>query len=258
MSSTEVSLSSIQYARYVPDVAWLSGIPWCLYGRTLMPLCMPHKPLEVNREEVRAAVSQSHALLACWTTDWDAYDKSEWWWIVCDRTDYDIECIPSAGERKSIRRGLRPCNVRRMGVGEFSALAYPIYRFALEQYGTKPPEPSRFAQEAEGWAAYPGTDFWGAFYEGRMVAYVVCRIMDGAVAMTSSKSDPQMHTHKPNAALFYTLSQAYLSSGLQYVTGGSRTIQHPTAIEDFLENLGFRKVFCRVNVELSPMAKLVV
>ncbi len=256
MSSAEVKLSCRDYAACVPGAVWLSDIPWHLYGRMLMPLCMPHIPFEVNRQEVRDALSQHNALLACWTTDWDSFDESNWWWVVCDSAEYDIERVSSAGERKSIRRGLRRCSVRRIEVSEFAPLAYPIYQTALRGYGTRPPEATRFAEDVDRWASYPGTEFWGAFHEGKMGAYVVCRVIDGAVAMISSKSDPELHKHKPNAALFYTLSRYYLRDGLQYITGGSRALLHPTAIQDFLEKLGFRKAFCRVNVELSPMARI--
>ncbi len=255
---TGVGLSSHEYAQHVPNAVWLSGIPWHLYGRLLMPLCMPHIPLEVNREEIRAAVSQNHALLACWTTDWDVYDKSEWWWVVCDQRDYQVDTIRSSRGRALIRKGLRECTVRRIEVGEFARPAYPIHQAALRSYGMAPPTFARFVDQMEALAEYSGTDFWGAFRGDVLTAFAIYQRIDGAASGIIAKSNPEFHKYQPNAAMFYTACQHYMAQGLRYVTGGERTLVHPSAIQEFSEKLGWRKVFCRVNVELSPMAKLVV
>jgi len=252
-----VELSFHEYAKHVSDVVWLGGIPWYLYGRVLMPLCMPHIPVEVDRAEVRGAISQHNALLACWTTEWDAFDTSEWWWTVCDQSNYNVENIPSSQGRASIRQGLRQCNACRVEASEFARLAYPIHRAAVERYGDRPPLETGYAEGIERLAAYPGTEFWGAFHEGSMAAFAACRIVDGAVELITAKSNPQLHRYEPNSTLFYTLCKDYLDSGLKYVSNGSRTLWHPTTINVFLEKLGFRKVFCRVNLQLSPSARIV-
>ena len=251
-----VELSSQEYARHVSDVVWLGGVPWHPYGRALMPLSMPHIRVEVDRADLRRAMSRKKALLACWTTQWDAYDGSEWWWVACDQRDYDVENLASAAGRQSVRKGLRECSVRRVEAGEFQSLTYPIQRAAIERYGGQPPTKAGWTESVERLAAYQGAEFWGAFHEERMAAFAACLIVDGAVDLSSAKSDPEFHRHEPNAALFYTLCKHYLNNGLGYVTNGARTLSHPTSINAFLEKLGFRKVFCRVDVQLSPSARV--
>jgi hypothetical protein len=250
-------LSFRQYARHVPDVVWVGDTPWRQSGIVLRPLCMPHVPIEVGRRELRQAISDHHALLACWTSDWDSIDASEWWWTCCDRRDYDLESIESARGRRSIRRGLRNCTVRRVGGDIFAELAYPIHRAAVESYGDKPPSRRQYVEDTLRLATYPGTEFWAAFYGDRMAAFSICQTFDGAVTLGSTKSDPQLDRYNPNAALFYSIARHYLQRGLRYVSNGSRTLYHPTSINEFLIRLGFRRVFCRVHVELSPVARII-
>jgi hypothetical protein len=251
------ALSFREYAKHVSDVVWLGGIPWYLYGRVLMPLCMPHVPVEVDRVELRRAIVRHKALLACWTTEWDAFDASEWWWTVCDHSGYDVENISSSNGRASIRQGLRHCTARCVQAAEFPRLAYPIYRAAVERYGDRPPTEQQFAEGISRMAAYSGTEFWGAFRGDTMAAYATCRILDGAVELISAKSDSGLHRYEPNSALFYTMCKHYLELNLRYVSNGSRTLWHPTDINTFLQKLGFRRVYCRVEVELSVSARIV-
>lgn len=246
-----------EYAQHVPGVVWLDGVPWHIYGRALMPLSMPHVPLDVDRTGLRKAMAQTKALLACWTTHWDGYDDSEWWWVACDQDGYDVESVASAAGRQSIRKGLRNCTVSRIEAAEFRSLAYAIQRAALVRYGGQPPTETEWVAHVDQLAAYAGTEFWGAFYDGRLAAFSICLVIDGAVDLGSAKSDPGLHKYEPNAALFYTVCKHYLGGGLGYVTNGARTLSHPTAINDYLEKLGFRRVPCRVEVELSPVAKAI-
>lgn len=251
------NLSFREYAKYVSPIVWVDDTPWRIRGRVLTPLCMPHVPLDVDRTELRNAIAEHKALLACWTTEWDALDSSEWWWTCCDHDIFDIEKIDSSRGRRSIRKGLRECTVRRVAVSDFSQLAYPIYRTALESYNERPPTEVEFVEQMERLATYPGTEFWSAFYGDKVAGFATCQVLDDAVTLGSTKSAPELDKYNPNAALFYSISQYYLGNGLRYVSNGSRTLWHPSSINEFLERLGFRKVFCRVNVELSPVAKII-
>jgi hypothetical protein len=244
-----------EYARHVPGVVWLGGIPWRVYEGALRPLCMPHVPVVVNERELQAALTQQRALLACWTSRWDTPEPTEWWWTCCDH-DCEIENIASARGRRSIRRGLRDCVVRRVPADVFAPLAWPIHRAALEDYGVHPPAARDYARTIARMAEYRGTEFWAAFRGDRMAAFATCQVLDDAVTLGSTKSDPQLDRHNPNAALFYSIARHYLQRGLRYISNGSRTLWHPTHINEFLTTLGFRRVYCRVHVQLSPAGRL--
>ena len=217
---------------------------------------MPHIAITPTRDELKQAMSDSGALLAVWTDAWDSFDRSEWWWTCCDAADYTLGSVKSARGRRSIGKGQRECSVRRVEPDAFAHLAFRIYSEAVASYGGKPPAEAEYAGAIGRMAAYSGTEFWGAFRGDGLAAFAVCQIVDGAVTLGSTKSDPSLNRYNPNAALFYSLTKYYLSQGMSYVTNGSRTLWHPTSINDFLVTLGFRRVYCRVNVELAPLVRL--
>ncbi len=249
-------LTHRDYAEHLQDVVELGQTPWHLYGRILRPVSMPHVAIEVDPKAVRRAIDEVGALLAYWTTDWDRAEPSEWWWTVCDQTDYEVENVVSSRGRRAIRRGLRDCTVRLIESGDFSELAYPIYRQAVLDYGSQPPSHDAYAKQVDSLAGYAGTQFWGAFVDEQLAAFAACELVDGAVVLGSTKSDPEMDSHNANAALFYELTRFNLERGAQYVTNGSRTVLHPTTINEYLERLGYRKAYCRLNVILSRTASI--
>jgi hypothetical protein len=243
-------------AREAPEAIWVGGVPWKKVGPILSPLCMPHVPISVDRAELRKVIKRHKALVARWTTEWNTA-TSEWWWVCCDKPDYDVETIESSRARRGIRAGLRACPVRIVSAEEFAPMAYPIFCKALNEYGLHTPTESDYAETIRQMALYPGTEFWGAFVGDTLAAFATCQIIDGAVTLGSTKSDPEMNKHNVNGALFYAITRHYLQRGMSYVSNGCRTLYHPTTIDDFLERMGFRKVFCRLNVELSGIASVI-
>lgn len=243
------------FARFFPDPIWIGGTPWKKVGPILSPLAMPHVPISVNRAELREALRSRGASVARWTTEWDS-GPSEWWWVCCDKPDYDLDTIESSRARRAIRSGLRDCTIRVVSAGEFANVAYPIFRTALDGYGMSPPTDTEYAETIRRMALYPGTEFWGAFVGATLAAFATCQVIDGAVTLGSTKSDPEQHKHNANSALFYSIAQHYMRRGMRYVSNGSRTLYHPTTINEFLERMGFRKVFCRLNVQVTRGARV--
>ena len=249
--------TSVEYAQTQPDVVWIEGVPWRLRSGILSPIAMPHLTENICRQSVRRALAESGALLARWADQWNTGTETEWYWVCCDDKDYDVETISSSRGRRSVRKGLRQCDVRIIENRKFASLAYPLFRLAQEKYHMVPLTESEYRSQIEQVSQYPGTVFWGAFVQDRLAAFSTCLIMDNAVALGSTKSDPELHGCCPNNALFYTIAKHYLSqTGISYVTNGSRTLLHPTTINDFLERMGYRRIHARLNVVVSPKARL--
>lgn len=218
---------------------------------------MPHVALSVDRDEVKAAMRKHGALVAIWTTDWDLPGKSEWWWTCCDAPEYSIDRVESSRGRRSIKKGLRNCETRIVAVDDFVGPAYAIISEAIKGYGGTVPSEDSYRHDLEQMAAYPGTELWASFVGGEMAAFATCQIIDGAVTLGSTKSNPEFNNANANAALFYSICSHYLERGDRYVSNGWRTLWHPTAINDYLMTLGFRRIYCRVNIELAPAVRLV-
>jgi hypothetical protein len=258
-----VDKSGIKYWADCNDgVVWIDNIPWQLRNRILLPLGMPHTiPNDINRNKVQEAVNDTKALLAYWTDQWDS-EHSEWWWTCCDNRNYNIENIENSSGKRGIRKGISYCSVRRIDANDFADMAYSLYTKALESYGlknSKIPSKDEYKQTIIKQSKYSGFELWGAFVKEQLAAFSTCIIIDGAVNLGSTKSDPELHKYYPNNALFYNITRHYLQKkNILYVTNGYRTLLHPTSINDFLIRMGYRRIYCRLNIELSYFAKLLI
>lgn len=218
---------------------------------------MPHVRLEVDKSSVQAALRQTKSLLAYWTSGWDSPKESPWWWVCCDNTKYDVDEIESGNCRRQIRKGLRNVDVQQIDQKVFIEKSYPIYRDAIISYGSNPQPYHSYADELASPKNHTNYEFWGAFAGSTMVAYAACQVAEEAVGLGATKSDPKYHSLYPNRALFFTITRHYLTNGYRYITNGHRTLWHPTAINEFLCKMGYRRVYATLNVELAPIAHLI-
>ncbi|MBM4396217.1 MAG: hypothetical protein FJ087_11050 [Deltaproteobacteria bacterium] len=247
----------VAHAGATSTVVQVAGEPWQLSGRRLGPLAPPHRPPAASAEAVRRALAGTGALVASWNDGWDT-PPLPWWWVCCDDPGYDVEGLPR-NARRDVRAGLRRCEVRRVEPAELAEGGFAVYRAAFERYDVHVTALTAegFAAEVRRNAAYPGRESWGAFADGRMVAWASCIVVDDVVLLASAKSDPAHLKAMPNNAIAYELARHYLRDRrMRYVTDGSRTVAHDTRYQDFLLRMGWRKVFCPLRLVLSPAARL--
>lgn len=251
-----MSLTHVDFANICGAAEWIDGVPWNSAGRILSPISMPHVKIGVDREAIRNVLNDRGLLLARWTDCWDLPYEAQWWWTCCDRKDYDVDTVESPRGRRDIRKGLRSCQVRMISLDELLASGWKAYGQAHRSYGFNTPR-HRFEVIMSNLSRYPGTEFWAAFVDQTLAAFASCQVIDNAVVLGVAKSDPELRRFCPNNALFYTFTKEYLvNRSVSYVTNGCRTLLHDTTINDLLVRMGYRRVYARVNVELSRCAKL--
>jgi len=220
---------------------------------------MPHEVVDVNRQAVRQALRASGALGARWTDHWDCKQETEWYWVICDNKEYDIDGIASRRARRGVRKGLRECRVKQLESQEFAQLAYPLFCQSLKSYGVTPESKQEFARKTAMQAKFRGSNYWGVFVGEDLAAYATCRILDNAVIISTTKSDPALRKHCTNNALLHAITLHYLrNNDISYITNGCRTTYHSTDMNEFLERMGYRRVYARLNIELTPRAQLAV
>lgn len=239
------------------NIIWIDNKPWVLRNRILEPVNMPHTIKNVNRDKIRKALKTTKALFAYWTDQWDSAE-SEWWWTICDNNDYDIEFIENARGRRGIRKGLKECSVRQLEPYNFIELTYDIFIRNIRSYGyLKIPTMSEYKSDILKKSQFEGYELWGAFVNQEIAAWATCVVIDDAVILGSTKSNPDLHKYSPNNALFYHITRHYLRERkVKYVSNGARTLLHTTSINDFLIRMGFRKSYSRLNIELSDSSKI--
>ncbi|MBT8379751.1 MAG: hypothetical protein KJN64_11005 [Ignavibacteria bacterium] len=249
-----------EWAKCYGDIILINDVPWHVQNRILTPLQMPHKNLSLDKLKLSVEMAKSNSILAHWTDKWDS-SESEWWWICCDSKNYDIKNIKNSRGRRGIRKGLEHCEVKKINSGEFPELAYNLYVKSLKSYGVKDKNifsKNEYYSYVKRLSKYRGYELWGSFVDNKLAAFAACVVLDDAVLLGSTKSDPEMHKFNPNNALFYIITKYYLTSmNTKYITNGHRTLVHKTSIDEFLTRMGYRKVFCRLNLELSKFAKVV-
>ena len=254
-----MTLTAIEWAKYYDNIIWIDNSPWELRNRLLIPISPPNAINNINRVKVKEALSKTSALLAYWTDNWNS-EQSQWWWTVCDNKNYDIENIQNPTGRRAIRKGLENCSINRIEPERFAELTYKIFFKSLLSYNvpeTKIISYQKYQETIIKQSNYAGFEMWGAFVEGELASYATCLVIDNVALFGSTKSDPEFHKYYPNNALFYHLTKHYLSErGISYVTNGPRTLLHSTTINDFLIKMGYRRVYSRLNIELSNKAKL--
>lgn len=242
-------------------ILWSDEIPWLTESRILKPLSLPHTIKNVNRKNIKRLLYKSRSILAYWTDQWNR-EESLWWWISCDDKEYDVERIVDKGGRRDVRKGLRECSIKRMKPDDFVNLTYPVYSEAYNSYkyhNLRNFSKDQYREYIFNKSKYEGYELWGAFVGDKFAAYASTVLMDDAVLLESARSDPALQRHCPNNALFYSMTKHYLGERDKlYITNGPRTLFHPTNINDLLIRMGYRKIYCRLNVELSLFARLIL
>lgn len=254
-----MKLTVNEWAKYYHNIVWIDDSPWELRNRLLIPVAPPHTIMNINREKLKEALFKTKALLAYWTDNWNS-QQSQWWWTVCDLKNYDIEDIQNPTGRRGIRKGLENCSINLIEPEKFVELTYQIYFKSLLSYNVPESKIISYKEYNEtiiNQSKYEGFELWGAFVKDKLAAYATCLVIDNVASFGSTKSDPEFHKYYPNNALFYHLTKHYLGEReFSYVTNGPRTLLHSTSINDFLIKMGYRRVYSRLNIELSNNAKL--
>lgn len=252
-----------EYTRFLAQnqkVVYLDDVPWLCSNRRLSPVVPPHVPIKVDRDIVKGALKSTGALVAVWNESWDV-EEGLWWCIACDDKNYGMDSISSKNRRKHTKRGLSNCEIRRLSTDEFARDGYAVHRASRAAYRENAEDVSeeRFQKDLRRNAEYPGRETWGAFYDDALIAYVSCVVVDDCVYRMSSKSIPQMRMHNPNEALvFATTSHFMLERQMACIVSGWRVLDHPTNIQSFMIDMGFRRVYCPLCCEFSPLARVLL
>lgn len=241
------------FVRQHGRVFMVGDAPWVLESRKLTPLAPPHRQGPVNGEHLQRAMRASGAWVALWNDAWDT-EPGPWWWICCDARDFGLERIEPS-RRKSVRKALRECSVRRLETEWFAEHGYEVYAAAHARYGhVAPVSRAAFKAGAMANAEYAGRETWGAFVGDALAAYASCIVIDDVVKVSSAKSVPALLKHRPNDALHFMLRQHYLvERKMLYTTDGARVLEHDTHVQDFYETLGSRRIYCPLRIQLHPL-----
>lgn len=232
---------------------------WRRHNGVLIFNLSPH--LDNDMSNVGDLVSNTYAVMARWVTNFDCGIETDYWYIIKDSFNGINEY--SYSTRKSIRKGLRKLDVRKISKKTLLNNGYEVYKQAFIAYKTlnKLKDKDLFTREIadldESW------EFWGVFIKEdncTMVGYSINYIADDYSDFSITKFHPDFLRFRLSDALFFKMTEYYLGSRkLKYITGGSRNISHRTNIQlEYIRKFKFRKAFCKLNIHYNPFFKILV
>jgi len=231
-------------------------IKWRKYNGAIIPDIPPHINADTNDLEIK--IKENKVYFARWTTDFDSRTKENFWYVICDNkselSDY------SKNTRSKINRGLKQCEVRIIDKKTIVELGYEVYSSAFENYETylKAKSKKEFVSQIE--ETQSDWEFWGVFYNGKMIAYSKNKLIDNYCEYASLKFEPDFLRYYSSYALFYTMNTYYLNEkNFKYVNNGARSISHSTNIQDLLiQKFLFRQAYCKLHILYTPTVKILV
>ncbi len=233
---------------------------WRYYNHAAIPTTAPHFDPDTAPITDKSIwkIRGGTPLLARWTTDFDCQTETNWWYCIKD-TPFDLASL-KAKRRYEINKGNKNFIVK-----EISPADYPedLYRVTASAYETYPKsyrpnlDHANFIEGAKKWNFYK---VYGAFSveDGALSGYSCLKKEDRYLDFRILKADPEKEKLGVNAAVVCKIlidHESFLQSG-GYLCDGERSILHETAFQDYLEKyFGFRKAYCRLNMEYHPKIK---
>ncbi len=229
-----------------------AGTCWTLYHGALVPASPFPDYHDLNPGEARSLLKASGAWFIRYSRD-PCNHETPWWYVVCDH--YDPATI-NAKTRQNIRRGRRECAVREVDATWLADHGYPCYAAAFVRYGGRRPLSEGGFQKMILDTREGPFSYWGVFHEGHLAGYCQCIVDGGQVSTNVTKYHPSYLRHRSAYALIDALIQTYAVGRGMTLSNGNRSIAHGTNYQDVLENLGFRRQFCRLAVVYNPWLEL--
>ena len=104
-------------------------------------------------------------------------------------------------------------------------------------------------------------DLWLSYDEGReLTGYITVIPHTGWASISTAKFDRKARSIQSSTALYNEILKHYLNElGMRYLSSGERSILHETNTQEYKERtFGFRKAFCRLNIQYNPWFGVVV
>ena len=197
-------------------------------------------------------------LLARWTTDWDCGHETNWWYCIKD-TPVVLEDLDKQS-RKNIRKGLKNCDVRMVESTRYAEQLYECYKQAWLHYKNvgEPTLKEVFIRNCDS----DTLTYWAAFEKecGKLIGYITVSEHETYAEIHTAKFYPEYQHLQVSAAMYYTVLNYYLEKeNIQFVSSGSRNINHTTQTQDYKERtFGYRKAYCKLHIEYNPQIKWII
>lgn len=236
---------------------------WKYYNHAAVPTTAPHEKPDLTplKDGSIWNIDGKKPLFVRWTTDWDCGKDTGWWYIIKD-APFDMGTL-SSNSRKHIKEAFRKVNVEKIDPVTFIDALYECSHQAFLAYKLASNEMSyeKFKETCLD-AKKNGLDYWASFDKGsrKLIGFLICQQHQDWAEIYTAKFYPQFLKLRASDALYASVLDYYLNQKLlRYVSSGSRSISHVTNTQEYKEqHFGYRKAFCKLNIEYSSVCKSIV
>lgn len=233
----------------------MNKLKWKYYNHALLPTTAPHEEVDetvIKQGKLWKKKWGGIPLLIRWTTNFDCFEKTEWWYCIKD-TPFDINSLKSK-RRYEINKGKKNFYVKEIDPLKFKEEIYEVYKKAVFSYlkkSYKLETKDKFTEKLKDWKMLK---VYGAFNteDKKLVSYALLTISENYVNFNVLKSVPKYEKKGVNAAIVNYILEEFnqkLNKNF-YICDGERNILHETSFQSYLEKyFGFRKAYCKLNVE---------
>jgi hypothetical protein len=201
-------------------------------------------------------------LFARCSYDFDINIETDWWYIVKDGKE-DISAYNSK-HRNQIKRGLKNFKCIPVDISVIINSGYTIFNECMISYGTDNISKQMFRNSIESDELLKKhVQFFGIYDDrNKLVGYAKNLINDNLSFVFYENIYIPIKYKKlySNYSLIHEMNDYYLNqSNYKYVSDGTRTLLHPTGIQDFLiSKFHFRKAYCRMDIKYNGLLKLLI
>lgn len=211
----------------------------------------PHEEPHLKKEEWQALLKKG-GLIVRNTYDFDCQEETLFWYIVKDSFNGLDEY--ASNERNKIRRSNNVLTFKKVGVDLLKSEGWNILKATYDDYAVSDRTMNETVfQDYLSSCEKRDYDYWGVFDDGRLVGFCTVWLWlpdsceYGLIGMLPEYKHNNTY---PYYGLFHQLNDYYLGEkGFRYVTDGARSITEHSNIQEFLvDNFGFRKAYCQLEV----------
>lgn len=215
-----------------------------------------HKVAEPSAAEIRRLFFKHFSLLIRFFSESRHGTLPGHIW-VCDCRDYDFAALETK-TRNQVRRGLEKNEIERF---DFAFLAKAGWELIRDTAGRQARN-ADFADQPE-WERYCAAaagiqDFeaWGAFWHGRLAAFLVGANVAGYYYILHQASRTADLKNYPNNALIYLVTKLKMSDPeIQVVSYGLDSIEDTPGLRNFKQRMGFYRRPLNQKILINPLMR---
>ncbi len=181
--------------------------------------------------------------------------EGQWWHIVC--RDYSLDRL-SSKSRGRVRRAAKSLEVRRVRAAWIAEFGHRSHVEFAAHKNMRAQSAAEFAEYFVGLDSHPIFECWACMKGDEILGHAVCLREDDGVFIEIFQVTPAGRHTFAGYLMLHTLLQHYVQETKLPFSNGTRSILHPTEMQDFLLKFGFNREYANLLLVYRPAIGMLV